>query len=81
MFDTDKGPNDWEVKDEEPPESLQKKWDREAAAGPWLVLCPGCKKESSAENLTCLFCGATLPLGGGPEAGFFAWIKKIFGRK
>ena len=37
MFDDDEGPKDWEIKDEEPPEKLQKKWEREEAQG---VLCP-----------------------------------------
>lgn len=81
MADTDEGPNDWEVKDEEPPEFLQRKWDREAAEGPRSVVCPGCHKESSSENLTCLFCGTTLPPTRDRGAGFLAWIKKIFGGK
>lgn len=81
MFDAEEEPKDWEVKDEEPPESLQRKWDREAAQGPRIVLCPGCHKESSSENLPCLFCGTTLPLTRDRGTGFLVWIKKFLGGK
>lgn len=60
MFDKDEGPHDWEMKDEEPPEKLQKKWEREETRGPQGVVCPSCKKETPDENRACIFCGTDL---------------------
>ncbi|MFH0985348.1 MAG: hypothetical protein V1882_07405 [Candidatus Omnitrophota bacterium] len=51
---------DWEVKDEEPPERLQKKWEQEETGGHRTVLCRACKKETSSGNLTCVFCGSEI---------------------
>jgi hypothetical protein len=59
MFE-EEGPKDWEVRDEEAPERLQKKWEQEEARGPRRTVCPSCKKETSTENLTCIFCGTDL---------------------
>ncbi|MFH0985538.1 MAG: hypothetical protein V1882_08375, partial [Candidatus Omnitrophota bacterium] len=59
MHDDEELP-DWEVKDEEPPERLQKKWEQEEARGPRKILCRACKKETPTENLTCIFCGTDL---------------------
>lgn len=68
---------DWEVKDEEPPERLQKKWDREETGGHRTVVCGACKKETSSENLTCIFCGAEIF-----EENVFdrlrGWIQRLF---
>lgn len=54
--DDEEGPKDWEIRDEEPPAALRRKWDREEAEGPGLVVCPACDKETPVENLTCIFC-------------------------
>jgi hypothetical protein len=80
MFDDD-GPKDWEVKDEEPPEALKKKWEREEALGSRPVVCPACKKETPAGNLTCIFCEALLAQGSCPVGCFFSWIKRLFKKK
>ncbi len=48
MLNDDQGPHDWEMKDEVPPERLQKKWEREEASGSGTVVCPSCKKETPA---------------------------------
>ena len=77
MFE-DEGPKDWEVQDEEPPEHLQKKWEQEEAKGPRRVICPSCKKETSAENLTCVFCGTEVFEGEGPFRCFLTWVKHLF---
>ncbi len=52
---------DWEELPEEmPPEQLQRKWVERDYFGQKFVLCPDCRKEVPAENLTCIFCGAVL---------------------
>ncbi len=56
----DEETRDWEMKDEEPPEQLRKKWEREEAEGFKAVVCPSCKKETPGGSLTCIFCGANL---------------------
>ena len=78
MFRDDEGPKDWEIKDEEPPEKLQQKWEKEEALGPRAVVCPSCKKETSTRNLTCIFCGATILQEYCVFRGFFSWIKRLF---
>lgn len=79
MFE-EKGPRDWEIKDEEPPEKLQKKWDREESLGTCVVVCPSCKKETPAGNLACIFCGTVLPQGSCPAPCFFSRIKPVYDR-
>jgi hypothetical protein len=69
-------PKDWEIKDEEPPGALKRKWEREEGTGPKTVLCPFCEKETPAENLTCVFCAAVIL----PESCFLKWIKRLFKR-
>ena len=78
MFDHDESPKDWEMKDEEPPEKLRKKWEKEETAIPRTVICPSCKKETSAGNLTCLFCGAEILRESCPCLCFLSWIKQLF---
>jgi hypothetical protein len=77
MMHDDEEPHDWEIKDEEPPERLQKKWDREKVQGHRKIVCRSCKKETSTENLTCIFCGAEIF-----EEGLFDrlldWIRSLF---
>lgn len=77
MFE-EEGPKDWEIQDEDPPERLQKKWEREEARGPRMAVCPSCKKETSAENLTCIFCGTAIPQESGPVRCFLTWVKRLF---
>ena len=71
---------DWEIKEEEPPETLRRKWEREEAAGPKALLCPSCQKETPAENLTCVFCGAVILPEFCPLTCAFNWIKRLFKR-
>ena len=78
MFDDDEGPKDWEIKDEEPPEHLQKKWEQEEAPGSQPVICPSCKKDNPATSLTCIFCGSVLSREICPVSCFFPWIKRLF---
>ena len=79
MFDHDEVSKEWEVRDEEPPETLKRKWDLEAMR-PKTVFCSSCKKETPAGNLTCLFCGTRLSQSSGLLGGFVVWIKRLFGR-
>jgi hypothetical protein len=89
MLQDDEGPQDWEIKEEMPPERLQKKWAREEVAGPGRVRCGVCEKETPAENLTCIFCGADLNFenggtaisqGGCPLRCLLSWVKRLFGK-
>ncbi len=81
MLYEDEGPKDWEVKDEEPPERLQKKWEREETKGPRTVVCSSCKQETPVENLTCVFCSTVLSQGICPVRCFLTWVKRLFKRK
>ena len=74
----DEGPKDWEIRDEEPPEALKRKWEEEEARGFKTVVCSSCKKETSAGNLTCIFCGATIPWDSGSASCFLSWVKRLF---
>ena len=80
MFE-EEAPKSWEIKDEEPPEGLKRKWEREEAAGLRQVVCPSCKKETSAESLTCIFCGAVIAPQFCPVHCFLNWIKRLFKRE
>ena len=79
MFE-DEEPKDWEVKDEEPPERLQKKWEKEEAIAPRNIVCPSCKKEVPPGNLKCIFCGAVTVQGNCPLGCFWGWFKQLFKR-
>ena len=78
MFDDDEGPKDWEVKDEEPPEHLRKKWEHDEASGSKQVVCSSCKKETPATSLACIFCGATILPEVCPVSCLLSWIKRLF---
>lgn len=82
MMNEDEEPRDWEMKDEEPPEQLRRKWEREEDRGPQTVVCSSCKKETPAENLTCVFCGMKLTGNQDstscPVKCFFTWVKRLF---
>lgn len=77
MFDNNDGPKDWEIKDEEPPETLKQKWEREEAEGSKKVVCPSCKKETPDGNLTCIFCGAKIIRSDGVWSGFLSTIRNF----
>jgi len=81
MPSDDAEPHDWEIKDEEPPEQLQKKWEREEAAGSRTIVCPSCKKETSSENLSCIFCGSPILQESCPFRCLLTWIKRLFKEK
>lgn len=80
MLDDDEGPKDWEVRDEEPPETLKRKWEREEAEGFKTAVCPSCKKETSTGSLTCIFCGAALSQASCPDSCLLTWLKRLFKR-
>lgn len=73
----DESPSDWEIKDEEPPEQLRKKWEHEEAAGSKTVVCSSCKKETSAENLTCIYCRATIFRESCSFHCFLNWVQRL----
>ena len=77
MFE-EEDPKSWEIRDEEPPEGLKRKWEREEAAGPRSVICPSCRKETPADSLTCIFCGATRLEEYCLVRSFLSWIQRLF---
>ena len=81
ILNDDEGPKDWEVKDEETPECLQKKWDQEEVLGPGAIVCPSCKKETPTDGLSCIFCSATIPRGNCSVSFFSSWFKKLFKKR
>ena len=72
-------PNDWEMEEENPPDKLKHKWEKEESTSPVPVRCSVCKKFSPAENLTCLYCGAAI---GEAKIGLLSkilfWFKNLF---
>ena len=78
MMNDDEGARDWEMKDEEPPERLQKKWEREEASDPGTVICPACRKEAPKGNWACIFCGHRLPQECCPLTCLLTWVKRLF---
>lgn len=72
-------PKDWEIKDEEPPERLQRKWAVEDNASYESALCSSCGKLTPRYNLTCIFCGTVLPQAKKPIK-FLLWLKKLFSK-
>jgi len=74
----DEDPKPWEIRDEEPPETLRRKWEQEETTGPKTVLCPSCHKETPAENLICIFCHAVTLPEVCPVSGFLNWVKRLF---
>ena len=81
MLNDDEGFHDWEMKDEEPPEQLQKKWEQEEARCPQTAVCPSCKKETPVGNLTCIFCGTGLYFKKESDQPWFSSIKKLMGNQ
>ncbi len=79
MFEEEE-PKDWEMKDEDPPESLKRKWEWDEAPDRGTVICPACKKEISSGNLACIFCGSVISQASCPGRCFLAWVKRLFKR-
>ena len=77
MFD-DEDPKEWEVRDEEPPEVLKRKWESEESAGLQRIVCPSCKKETLSGSLTCIFCGATILREYCVMRRFVSWVQRLF---
>lgn len=71
-------PKDWEeVKEEDAPERLRRKWVVEEHFRR-SVACPSCGRSTTADNLTCLFCGAYLNEATGLLGKLLKWFKGIF---
>ena len=73
-FDEEDEPKDWEIEEEVPSEKLERKWEKEDAAGRTTVVCPQCKKHVPAEPLNCIFCGAQVFR----DSGFLGKLLKWF---
>ncbi|MBN1493305.1 MAG: zinc ribbon domain-containing protein [Candidatus Omnitrophica bacterium] len=51
---------EWEIKDEEPHESLKRKWAEEERVEKQMVPCPQCGKLITSDAFNCIYCGATV---------------------
>ena len=71
-------PKDWdEIKDEDAPENLKRKWVVEEHFPKKPVPCPSCRKLVPADSLTCIFCGAAV-CESGLLGKIILWFKKLF---
>ena len=68
-------PKDWEMRDEEAPEKLQRKWAEEEARGREVIVCKNCKKHVTSDSLTCVFCGAATFRDSGLLGRILKWIR------
>ena len=76
--DDSNDPEDWdEIKDEDAPENLRRKWVVEEHFHKQPVPCPSCGKQVPADSLTCLFCGAVV-CESGLLGKIIVWLKKLF---
>ena len=71
-------PKDWENEDVVPPETLQKKWEREEMEERPAVICAACKKRVPADSFRCLYCGAVVFRDSGILGKMMKWIKFLF---
>ncbi len=68
---------DWQFEEENPPDKLQKKWDREEIIPPAPMVCPSCGKQVPGDSLTCLFCDAQVLKDSGFLGKILAWLKSL----
>lgn len=70
-------PKDWEpAPDEVPPDSLQKKWDKEEEiVRPSALVCPTCKSYVPSDSFRCLHCGGQVFKNSGLLGKIMSWIQ------
>ncbi len=76
MWQDDEEFKEWEFRDQEIPEKLQRKWQAREKAGEGTVRCPACGQHVSENALLCLFCGSAT----GIRAGVFSHLRYGFAK-
>jgi len=74
MFDNDDEIPEWEMRDEQPPEHLEKKWNKREGEGGKSIVCRSCGKRVSADLLLCLYCGNPTGIKPGVFGHLRSWI-------
>jgi len=74
MFDDFDDIPDWEIRDEEPSESLQDKWSKREFHEKKVIRCPECGKFGTEDGLFCIYCGESLKV----RAGFLSHLRDFF---
>ena len=74
IFDEDE-PKEWEIEDEEPSESLKKKWDEQDQKELKAVHCSECNKPLPGDAFRCLYCGAQVFHDSGLLGKILKWFK------
>jgi len=76
MDETD-DPKDWEIEDEEPAESLKKRWEAEESGELKAVHCPKCEKPLPGDAFRCLYCGTQVFHDSGLLGKIIKWFKGL----
>ncbi|MFA6599477.1 MAG: hypothetical protein WC352_06545 [Candidatus Omnitrophota bacterium] len=74
-MNSDEEPKDWEIREEEVPEKLQARWDREEAGGKGSVCCPACGREVPGDTFSCLYCGERVFEDSGLLGKILKWLR------
>ena len=78
MNEGDEDPKEWEIQDEQAPESLQWKWFEESLSSRETIDCPACQKQTPKENLNCVYCAAPVFQDSGLLGRMLYWFKGLF---
>jgi hypothetical protein len=68
-------PKDWEIEDEEPPDRLKRKWDREEAKELKAVTCPNCHQPLPGDAFKCCYCGSQVFKDSGLLGKILKWLR------
>ena len=69
---------EWEVKEEEIPESLKKKWQKEEIEGIRAGVCAVCGWPYTKVDLSCRHCGKPTEISAGVLVGLRRWFFKTW---
>ena len=67
---------DWEVKEQQVPESLRQKWEKQEKAGIRAGVCRDCGYPFTKDDLSCIHCGARTNLTDGLLISMNNWFFK-----
>ena len=67
---------EWEAEEEEIPERLEKKWQKDEQKGIKAGVCRVCGWPFTQDELSCAHCGARTDMGEGVLAAFHRWLFK-----
>ncbi|OGW82007.1 MAG: hypothetical protein A3G33_04475 [Omnitrophica bacterium RIFCSPLOWO2_12_FULL_44_17] len=68
-------PKDWEVRDEEVPDKLEKKWTTDENQARQSTFCPKCKQILPGNTYRCHSCGAQIDYDSGLLGKILKWLK------